>query len=209
MQRPRAGGPDLSSANQCRSEAYLLDFRPKLRGPRPVRPAASRSGSRRPRWGAGVPRASRARRTIRPAGSGARFDEATFTGDASFYRATFTRDAYFREATFTGDAWFDGATLTGEARFDGATFTGNARFAGVTFTRPPGSMGRVLAGPRSGRRGGGWKLPRRRRRIWWRTTGPRPGLRPVRESTLAIRSLWKKSCQHNEVSARGMEALRR
>jgi uncharacterized protein YjbI with pentapeptide repeats len=74
----------------------------------------------------------------------ARFDEATFQGDAefggvtsqgnaSFHRATFQGDAEFYKAIFQGAAVFGGATVEGNARFGGAAFQGNAVFGGATF----------------------------------------------------------------------------
>jgi uncharacterized protein YjbI with pentapeptide repeats len=82
----------------------------------------------------------------------ARFDGATFEGDAGFDGARFKGDAGFDGATFEGaarftsftsevtfegdfevDAWFDGTTFEGAARFDGATFKGDARFDGARF----------------------------------------------------------------------------
>ena len=65
---------------------------------------------------------------------GATFRKATFTRDATFDQATFTRGATFREATFTRGAWFHGATFTGGTTFDEATFTGGATFDEATFT---------------------------------------------------------------------------
>ncbi|MFE1891718.1 pentapeptide repeat-containing protein [Streptomyces microflavus] len=62
------------------------------------------------------------------------FDRATFASDAGFEGVTFTSNAWFRRVTFTGDARFDRVTFTGDARFDGATFTGHAGFDGATFT---------------------------------------------------------------------------
>ncbi|MFJ5657249.1 pentapeptide repeat-containing protein [Streptomyces microflavus] len=62
------------------------------------------------------------------------FDRATFASDAGFEGVTFTSNAWFRRATFTSDARFDRVTFTGDARFDGATFTGHAGFDGATFT---------------------------------------------------------------------------
>jgi uncharacterized protein YjbI with pentapeptide repeats len=62
-----------------------------------------------------------------------RFDQATFTGDASFHQATFTDDARFNGATFTGNARFDSANFRGDARFEGANFSGDASFAAATF----------------------------------------------------------------------------
>ncbi|MFF0250774.1 pentapeptide repeat-containing protein [Streptosporangium sandarakinum] len=66
----------------------------------------------------------------------ASFDGATFTGETQFDGATFTGHAWFYAAAFTGDAWFDRATFTSETQFDAATFTGHARFYNVTFTGP-------------------------------------------------------------------------
>ena len=65
--------------------------------------------------------------------SAARFDKATFQGDARFSGATFQGVARFSGATFQGDARFDGATFQGVARFDGATFQGVAWFTEATF----------------------------------------------------------------------------
>jgi uncharacterized protein YjbI with pentapeptide repeats len=76
----------------------------------------------------------------------ARFEEATFSGDAWFTGATFTGDAGFTGATFTGDAWFGRATFTGTAWFDGATFTGVAWFDGATFTGVAGFAGATFSG---------------------------------------------------------------
>jgi uncharacterized protein YjbI with pentapeptide repeats len=63
----------------------------------------------------------------------ARFDKATFNGDALFDSATFRGAAWFAGATFRGAAGFAGATFTGAAGFRGATFQGDARFEGATF----------------------------------------------------------------------------
>ncbi|MGI5145234.1 pentapeptide repeat-containing protein [Plantactinospora sp. CA-294935] len=87
---------------------------------------------------------------------GARFYNATFTGDADFWEASFSENALFGRATFTESALFAGAafsgsagfneatfaeyavfdeaTFTGDAWFDEATFSGNAEFDGATFT---------------------------------------------------------------------------
>ena len=63
---------------------------------------------------------------------GAEFDGATFSGGASFGQATFSGDASFGSATFSGDAWFVGATFS-DAAFIGATFS-DAAFIGTTFS---------------------------------------------------------------------------
>ena len=64
----------------------------------------------------------------------ARFDRATFNGDALFRQVTFNGDTGFASATFNGDARFDGVTFNGDARFERATFNGDAGFALVTFS---------------------------------------------------------------------------
>ncbi|MEU7899873.1 pentapeptide repeat-containing protein [Nonomuraea sp. NPDC049152] len=61
------------------------------------------------------------------------FEETTFTGEASFYGASFTEGAWFHTAAFIRDADFEEATFTEEALFYGASFTGNARFNEATF----------------------------------------------------------------------------
>jgi hypothetical protein len=61
----------------------------------------------------------------------ARFDEATFKGDAGFDEATFKDKAHFFQATFEGDALFDGASSEGTAWFHAATFESDARFDGT------------------------------------------------------------------------------
>ena len=74
----------------------------------------------------------------------ARFDQATFEGDADFVFATFENWALFDQATFQGDAdffraefqgfaGFDGTTFKRGARFDEATFQGDAGFGGASF----------------------------------------------------------------------------
>ncbi|WP_405959410.1 pentapeptide repeat-containing protein (plasmid) [Streptomyces sp. NBC_00868] len=63
----------------------------------------------------------------------ARFDSATFHGDAWFDYATFERDASFDSANFYGDARFDSATFKQEAVFSNATFHHDAWFPSVTF----------------------------------------------------------------------------
>ncbi|MFI6340778.1 pentapeptide repeat-containing protein [Streptomyces sp. NPDC050535] len=74
----------------------------------------------------------------------ARFESATFEGDAWFQgvifegeahfgSATFEGDAWFEEATFEGDAWFHAAIFTGDAHFGSSDFTGNAHFALTVF----------------------------------------------------------------------------
>jgi hypothetical protein len=62
----------------------------------------------------------------------ARFEGATFEGDAWFREATFEGDAWFGEATFQGNAKFDKATFQGDAGFGRAKFQG-AWFGGATF----------------------------------------------------------------------------
>jgi Pentapeptide repeats (9 copies) len=64
----------------------------------------------------------------------ARFDRATFTGDAGFGETTFSDDAQFNGATFTGAALFDRATFTGDAQFDRVTFSDTALFIEATFS---------------------------------------------------------------------------
>jgi uncharacterized protein YjbI with pentapeptide repeats len=68
-----------------------------------------------------------------PAFIAARFDRATFQGDADFATATFQGDAWFLGATFRGDAMFDDATFQGVAAFARATFQGDAVFYRATF----------------------------------------------------------------------------
>jgi uncharacterized protein YjbI with pentapeptide repeats len=74
----------------------------------------------------------------------ARFDQATFQGDADFFgadfqgfaefkRATFKRTTRFDQATFQGDARFYEASFQGIARFERVTFQGDAQFGEVTF----------------------------------------------------------------------------
>jgi uncharacterized protein YjbI with pentapeptide repeats len=69
----------------------------------------------------------------RPVFTAAKFDRATFQGEAKFDRATFKGRAGFDEATFQGVAWFRGATFQGEARFYKATFQDAAVFHQATF----------------------------------------------------------------------------
>jgi hypothetical protein len=65
----------------------------------------------------------------------ARFNRATFHGDARFDRVTFQGGADFEGATFHGDARFDRVTFQRGARFDRVTFHGDAGFHGATFQR--------------------------------------------------------------------------
>jgi len=65
--------------------------------------------------------------------SAARFDEATFEGDAEFGEATFDGSAQFSRTTFNGHAGFGGARFEGPARFGGARFTGKTGFDQTTF----------------------------------------------------------------------------
>jgi uncharacterized protein YjbI with pentapeptide repeats len=62
----------------------------------------------------------------------ARFDKATFIGEASL-RAVFGRRASFDGASFTGDAFFFDASFEGGASFSGASFSGIAMFSDVSF----------------------------------------------------------------------------
>ncbi|OEJ28802.1 hypothetical protein AS594_34545 [Streptomyces agglomeratus] len=55
------------------------------------------------------------------------FDSVNFQGEAGFQSATFQRDAGFAEATFKGEAWFQ-STFKGVAWFDSATFQRDAWF---------------------------------------------------------------------------------
>lgn len=61
------------------------------------------------------------------------FGKATFEGRAGFGGATFERDAEFIGATFKGDTWFDEATFEESAWFDEATFEEGAVFSRATF----------------------------------------------------------------------------
>jgi hypothetical protein len=65
----------------------------------------------------------------------ARFNRATFHGDARFEWATFQAGADFEGAAFYGDVCFDRATFQRGARFDRATFHGETGFHGATFLR--------------------------------------------------------------------------
>jgi len=63
----------------------------------------------------------------------ARFDRATFSGDAQFRGVTFESEARFNLATFEGNAEFGHATFGGGATFEGATFNSGAAFNVATF----------------------------------------------------------------------------
>ncbi|MGA5453864.1 pentapeptide repeat-containing protein [Streptomyces umbrinus] len=63
----------------------------------------------------------------------ARFESATFTGDAEFGWATFEDNAWFDSATFEDNAWFGSATFKGHALFGSATFKGEAWFGWAIF----------------------------------------------------------------------------
>jgi hypothetical protein len=63
----------------------------------------------------------------------ARFDRASFHGDAGFDRASFQGAAGFDRASFHGDAGFDSASFQGAAGFDSASFQGAAGFDGASF----------------------------------------------------------------------------
>ena len=65
--------------------------------------------------------------------SAARFNGATFRGEASFTNATFEGGAWFTDATFGGNAEFDGARFGHNASFEDATFEGDALFHGARF----------------------------------------------------------------------------
>ncbi|MFJ5999777.1 pentapeptide repeat-containing protein [Streptomyces sp. NPDC092370] len=77
----------------------------------------------------------------------ARFEQATFSGDARFYRAFFSGEARFEGATFAGVARFGEATFSGSARFEGATFAGVARFGEATFSGSARFEGATFSGP--------------------------------------------------------------
>jgi uncharacterized protein YjbI with pentapeptide repeats len=76
-----------------------------------------------------VPRNSEGRQQF----ADARFDRATFQGDAVFLGAIFQGDAVFLGAIFQGDAVFVEATFQSVAGFDDATFQGDARFDRAIF----------------------------------------------------------------------------
>ncbi len=67
-------------------------------------------------------------------GPGARFDRASFSGDASFIGASFSGYASFDSASFSGEASFNIASFSGYASFDGASFSGDARFVSASFS---------------------------------------------------------------------------
>lgn len=69
----------------------------------------------------------------RPVLNRARFDRATFDGDAAFGRVVFTKDTSFDRARFAGDATFDSARFEGSARFAQAAFTARGRFQDAAF----------------------------------------------------------------------------
>jgi uncharacterized protein YjbI with pentapeptide repeats len=69
----------------------------------------------------------------RPALTTAKFEQATFQGEAGFGGVRFQGDAWFDGATFRGAAVFEGATFRGLAVFHGTTFRGEARFNWATF----------------------------------------------------------------------------
>jgi hypothetical protein len=62
----------------------------------------------------------------------ARFEWATFQGDAMFEWATFEGDAAFRAATFERNAVFGAATFQDDVRFESVTFQGDAVFEAAT-----------------------------------------------------------------------------
>ncbi|MEU4968475.1 pentapeptide repeat-containing protein [Streptomyces smyrnaeus] len=63
----------------------------------------------------------------------ARFDWATFHGDAWFPSVTFQGEARFDSVTFQSVAWFPSVTFHSEAWFESAIFQGGAGFERVTF----------------------------------------------------------------------------
>ncbi|MFF0189057.1 pentapeptide repeat-containing protein [Streptomyces sp. NPDC005244] len=63
----------------------------------------------------------------------ARFDSASFQGDADFESATFEGWTSFRSATFHGGTSFAGATFHGGGRFQTATFEGFTTFSSASF----------------------------------------------------------------------------
>ncbi|MFD8497853.1 pentapeptide repeat-containing protein [Amycolatopsis sp. NPDC059657] len=78
--------------------------------------------------------------------NGARFINATFTGETlllgitfngstRFDGATFERDAWFAEASFNDSVRFDKVTFCRDARFDETTFVGNTSFRDARFSR--------------------------------------------------------------------------
>jgi uncharacterized protein YjbI with pentapeptide repeats len=72
----------------------------------------------------------------RPILKGARFNGATFEGEARFDEATFQGETKFSEARFEGTARFGKATFQGRVQFKGAIFKCLARFGGATFQGP-------------------------------------------------------------------------
>jgi uncharacterized protein YjbI with pentapeptide repeats len=63
----------------------------------------------------------------------AKFESATFEGDAWFGSAAFEGEAQFRSATFEGAAGFELATFQGDVGFELATFQGDVGFELATF----------------------------------------------------------------------------
>ncbi|MGW7364135.1 pentapeptide repeat-containing protein [Streptomyces sp. NPDC054841] len=76
--------------------------------------------------------------TGHPRLGGARFQSATFQGDAGFDLVNFQGEAWFQSATFQGAARFQSATFQRDAWFSAATFNGAARFQSATFQRDAG-----------------------------------------------------------------------
>jgi len=87
--------------------------------------------------------------------SAARFNGATFRGEASFTNATFEGGAWFTDATFEGDAGFDKAKFRGEASFEWTTFEGSAWFGKAKF-RGEASFHEATFGSQGGKKGGAW-----------------------------------------------------
>jgi uncharacterized protein YjbI with pentapeptide repeats len=71
----------------------------------------------------------------RPTFAAARFNRATFQGEAWFGGASFQGIAWFGGASFQREAWFEGATFQRVAWFNGASFQREAGFASTSFQR--------------------------------------------------------------------------
>ena len=71
----------------------------------------------------------------RPTFTAARFDRASFEGQASFDGASFRGDTRFSQARFKGGAGFSGARFEDRAWFNGASFEGDAWFEQANFQR--------------------------------------------------------------------------
>jgi uncharacterized protein YjbI with pentapeptide repeats len=69
----------------------------------------------------------------RPVFAVARFEQASFQGEAAFNLASFQSEARFDKARFQGAARFDGANFEGGAGFGGVRFQGGAAFHEASF----------------------------------------------------------------------------